>query len=82
MHLADLLPVDGARACERCVPAHAVPTILGRRARIDVIRDPNVVKDLHRAHVQEMRARNVGLEISPLEQDEVDSCLREQQRGR
>ena len=52
-----------------------------RRTGVDVISDADVVKDLHRAYVQQMCARKVSSEITALEQEKVDTGPSQQKSG-
>ena len=80
--LADLGATADALPAERGVPGDAVPALLGRGTAVDVLGDADVVKDFHRANVQQVCAREVGGEVPALEQEEVDPRLLEQERGR
>ncbi len=58
-----------------------MPAVLWWGTSIDVVRYADVVKDLHRANIQEVRPGNTRGEVASLEQHEIDARLFEQKRS-
>ena len=72
VEFADLLAATHVRSSEGGVPSDAMPAILRWRTGGGIHGHPQIVKDLHGPNVQQVSAWKVSLEVSTLEQQEVD----------
>jgi hypothetical protein len=58
-----------------------MPAILRRTAPVDILGDADVVEDLHRSHVEQVRARKARRQVAPFKQQDINPRLRQKQRG-
>lgn len=81
-HVADPDAVLGRVSGDRGEPGHLVPALVLRAERVDVVGDAHRREGLHRAHVEQMRPGESGVEAAALQQQQVDPALREHDGGR
>ena len=80
--LAELEAVQRCRAGDRGVPDHLAPPVVGRGLCVDVVRHADLVEDLHRPDVEQVRARVPRVRPAPVDEQHLDSLPGQQHRRR